>query len=177
MTNTENTFGSMDQVVVRRDDLLKILRENLEKHDTIFDASVSGYWVEVDKKLQEKKTEFEEKVKDVNEHFAFCYDKTKLRAGQKKQTNSFENLNANLNFNNSFGLAYPQNHADDYSKVIRMAELSVHNEFKLSSTEFDCYVLNRWAWKDMFKTTALSYIGNLGTGCYTIACSGMAVKF
>lgn len=163
--NNEPQYGTMDQVVVRRDDLLKVLKENKEKHDFVLKGAVEGYWVSLGKKLEEKKVEFEDKIKEVNDSFTYCFDRTKTKVEQKKQVNWIEDFNANISFTNHFGLPYPTNHGDDYDKIIRMAKMSVHNEFRLTSNEFDCYILNKWAWKEQFKTQSLGYISYI-TGCY-----------
>ncbi len=120
----------MQQVILTKAQLLPIVRENLEKHNNIFNASVSGYWQKAEEILTDK------------------------LAKVKKQEQ----------VDNYLGVTYPVSYVDHYNKVIRMLELSVEDNIKLSSSEFDAYVRNEWTWKANF----------LGTN--GIYCSGLSVS-
>jgi hypothetical protein len=51
----------------------------------------------------------------------------------------------------------PQDHTEDYDRVIRMLEMSVDEEVKLSASEFDQYVMDNWQWARAAKLVNASY--------------------
>lgn len=55
-------------------------------------------------------------------------------------------------------LIEPEDHTHDYDRVIRMLELSVDNEIKLSQAEFAQYVMDDWAWKHQWANSTLNYV-------------------
>lgn len=54
-------------------------------------------------------------------------------------------------------LAEPIDHTHDYERTIKMLEMSVSDEVKLSEAEFACYVMDDWSWKKQFLTTSMAY--------------------
>lgn len=50
-------------------------------------------------------------------------------------------------------LVEPESHAADYERAIRMLEMSVDTEVKVSDDEFRQLVLNEWHWRPMFAQT------------------------
>lgn len=57
-----------------------------------------------------------------------------------------------------FNLPAPQDHTDDYDRVIRMLEMSVDENCTLDAYEFDCYVRDNWTWSAATKMINASYI-------------------
>lgn len=51
----------------------------------------------------------------------------------------------------------PQDHTEDYDRVIRMLEMSVDDEVTLQAHEFDQYVMDNWQWAKMVRTLNASY--------------------
>lgn len=117
----------MNTIEIHRDKLLPIVKENQRKHDEIYSAAVSGYWVKAEEVLTKKLAQVQAKEK----------------------------------IDNYLGLAYPENHTDDYSRVISMIELSHQDVLDLSQQEFDCYVRNQWGWRNSFLTVNSFY----ASGC------------
>jgi hypothetical protein len=66
-----------------------------------------------------------------------------------------------LGFNTHWPLTYPENHLEDYDRVIDMLKYSVADKVELSSKDFDAYVRNNWAWRQSFLGTNTAYV----TGC------------
>lgn len=65
------------------------------------------------------------------------------------------------------GLAFPENHEDDYNRAIKMVELSADNVLNLSQSEFNQYVLNDWTWRNTFLSVSSVYCSGVAvTGCY-----------
>lgn len=56
-----------------------------------------------------------------------------------------------------FQLPEPQDHTDDYDRVIRMLEMSSDEIIELDYHEFDMYVRDNWAWSHAAKLINASY--------------------
>lgn len=56
-----------------------------------------------------------------------------------------------------FRLPEPQNHTDDYDRVISMLELSIDITIMLDTNEFDQYVRDNWVWSSAAKLINASY--------------------
>lgn len=59
----------------------------------------------------------------------------------------------------SLVLAPPHDHSDDYSRVLRMLDLSADDVIELQEGEYVQYVEDEWGWKRSFKAITSSYIG------------------
>jgi len=116
----------METITILKEKLLPLIKENKAKHDQIYDAAVSGYWVKAEEVLNEKLAEI--KIQEKIEPY--------------------------------LGLTYPENHTDDYNKVISMVELTSQDVIELNHQEFDQYVRNRWGWRNSFLGCNSTY----GTG-------------
>lgn len=57
------------------------------------------------------------------------------------------------------GLPEPEDHTDDYDRVLAMARMSVDDELELSEHEFGMYVMDQWEWKHAFAETTTMYGG------------------
>ena len=51
----------------------------------------------------------------------------------------------------------PLSYEDEYSRAIRMLELSVENEIELEADVFNQLVLDEWTWKNNFAMMASTY--------------------
>lgn len=51
----------------------------------------------------------------------------------------------------------PENHEEDYNKIISMLQMSINDEIVLDNREYDKYVLNNWSWKESFEFSKTSY--------------------
>lgn len=54
-------------------------------------------------------------------------------------------------------LPEPEDHTDDYDRVLRMAAMSVNDTLELSEDEFGQYVMDQWHWKQRFTDTTSVY--------------------
>ena len=52
----------------------------------------------------------------------------------------------------------PEDHTEDYDRVIAMLEMSVDDEVEIGAHQFDQYVMDRWEWARSFGQTTLSYL-------------------
>lgn len=54
-------------------------------------------------------------------------------------------------------LPVPENHSDDYERVLSMLRMDTRDEVQLDGRSFDQYVRDNWTWKQEFLTTTASY--------------------
>jgi hypothetical protein len=54
-------------------------------------------------------------------------------------------------------LPEPEDHTDDYDRIIAMLEMSLDDELELPQREFSQYALDDWGWKHDFINTASAY--------------------
>jgi hypothetical protein len=54
-------------------------------------------------------------------------------------------------------LPEPEDHTDDYDRVLAMAEMSVDEEIELNADDFAMYVMDQWHWKQSFTETTSYY--------------------
>jgi len=59
--------------------------------------------------------------------------------------------------NLSFGLVQPMDQTPEYDQAIKMCEMSVDDTIELSSHEFQCFVMDRWEWRDQFLMSNARY--------------------
>lgn len=57
-------------------------------------------------------------------------------------------------------LPWPEDHSDDYERVIEMLEWSDDEQLELNEHQFATYVLDQWGWQEKFTTTAAMYSGS-----------------
>ena len=57
-----------------------------------------------------------------------------------------------------FEFPEPIDQTADYDRAIAMLEMSLEDEIVLSESDFACYVLDNWGWKDMVGMTNSRYL-------------------
>lgn len=67
-------------------------------------------------------------------------------------------LKAGRQINQYIGLPEPEDHTDDYDRVIMMARMSLDDTITLSEDEFAMYVMDQWRWKQDFAESTLRYL-------------------
>jgi len=53
----------------------------------------------------------------------------------------------------------PQDHTDDYDRVIDMLEMEIRDELEIDEQQFKMYVRDDWSWKGQFTTSNATYTG------------------
>ena len=56
------------------------------------------------------------------------------------------------------GLPEPEDHTDDYDRILAMAEMSVDDTLQLSEDEFGMYVMDQWRWRQSFTDSTTLYV-------------------
>jgi hypothetical protein len=165
--SNQQEHGSLSSIVAKREVLLNKLKENRDKHNAIYDAAVSGYYLKIADELDFKKS--------VAEKLILEYDKKKKLALEKQQFSSVFKVSFNPT---QFSAAKPESHVQDYDKAILMLELSIYDSFNLTGQEFERYVMNNWEWKNSFISNATPYVTGFyqGTGVSFGGYSGLALS-
>ncbi len=154
---TDFSLGNFETVVVTKTDLLNKLEQNRDKHNALYDAAVSGYWLEAQKVVDKRKTEFAEAIVKVENKFK--YELAEVQAGvTAKDTSKRTTFGLYLEYQNAWPLKYPVSHLEDYQRIIDMLKFSVADKIELSMTDFDCYVRNNWSWKKEFVASNFNYV-------------------
>lgn len=167
---------SLNKIKVSREEILKIVEGNKEKHDQILKDAIEGYWIEAE--AFSKKNE-KEKLDQINKNHR--EQLKKLRKQRKEATKTLKDYtkkdleiikNKDKNKIAEFAYwrgKYPEDHGDEYIGTIRRLELCVDKEVELDTNEFDSYIRNKWTWRDSFLTCntgyVTSYYGTGSVGC------------
>ena len=101
-----------------------------------------------------------EVLKSNREEFLTIYE----AAMEKYRAAAIEKLESMLDaakngekIQHSFQLAVPNNYENDFSEAIAMIEWAIGDEIELDSSDFSCYVLNKWHWIDSFAGSVGAY--------------------
>lgn len=138
---------TLSLITISKDNLLQVLKENLEAHNELFNASTQAYHEARRARLEqmvEKSKALTKSLKKVLDGFK---PDDEENFGEAYQANPF----------NIAAVQKPVSHEDSYIAAIRKIELSVHDEFTLTEKEFGQYVLNQWSWAADFINTASAY--------------------
>jgi sugar diacid utilization regulator len=135
MAATFKRMGWEDrEVKVRRDELLSVLRENRERHVREFAAACIGYREVALRKLEDSFQEARAVVE-------------RLKEGQTVSVVGFR-----------ISLSVPVNYEKAYDQIIRMMEMSVDAEIELTASQFACFVMDDWEWKDEWAASIAQYV-------------------
>lgn len=126
---TVRHIGSF-HVTIAKDELLKALRANLQKHKEEFETAFRGYRNLCVKELRRRARE--------------------VKAGNAGDPRSWMR----------FDLQPPRNHERDYKQLIDMLEMAQEEEFKIDGTQFRQWVKDEWEWKDDFESTTAMYLAH-----------------
>ena len=55
-------------------------------------------------------------------------------------------------------LPEPEDHTDDYDRILTMAEMSVDEVIELQADDFAMYVMDQWHWKQSFADSTARYV-------------------
>ena len=135
MGQTFRQMGWEDrEVKVKRDELLIVLKKNREQHLKDYTEACAGYRERALARISEI---FEEAKGTINS----------LKEGQTVAFMGF-----------GFNLPVPQSHEKAYDQIIRMMEMSVDEEITLTCSQFGCFVMDDWDWKEQWSASNSVYM-------------------
>jgi hypothetical protein len=134
MAATFKRMGWEDrEVKVRRDELLSVLRQNRERHLKEYEAACVGYREVALRRIEEGFQEAREVV-------------GRLKEGQTVAVGF------------RISLSVPVSYEKAYDQIIRMMEMSVDTEIVLTASQFACFVMDDWEWKEEWASSNAQYI-------------------
>lgn len=140
----------MNTICVKKDELLKIIMNNKEKHIKEYNEAMRGYRIGVVEALENLIDDAAEFELIINRSLKDAQSGGELKTDWKLDT-----------FNQFNDLSQPESHEKDYTIAIGMIELDISDEVELTKNEYQQFVENEWVWSDTFK---LQVSGNLGIG-------------
>ncbi|MBN9120413.1 MAG: hypothetical protein J0I06_14860 [Planctomycetes bacterium] len=134
MAATFKRMGWEDrEVKVRRDELLSVLRQNREQHIRDYRAACIGYREVALRRIEES---FQDACEVVD----------RLKEGQTVAVGF------------RISLSVPVSYEKAYDQIIRMMEMSVDAEIELTASQFACFVMDDWEWKEEWASSNAQYI-------------------
>lgn len=127
---------SIKEVKVNRKKLLETLEKNLGTHKAAYEDALAGYYQQKDAKLAALHA-----------------------ATSAANSNSTEDTRRAVHraYQEFSGLPKPTDHSESYELAIEIMKWEEENEVKLSINDFQCYVRDKWNWKDQFRASVLNY--------------------
>lgn len=114
----------MNNVQIKREALLEVLKANRKQHRETFDKAITGFEAQAIETLNNA-----------------------LKAARKGVRQSVR-----------VHLEMPNDQTKDYDRKIQMFEMDVRDVLELTESEFACYVMDDWQWKDQFTRTTSQYL-------------------
>ena len=128
----------MKSVKVNKNELLDVVRANKEKHVAEYNEAMEDY-KEIVIKIAEKNVKIALK------------NRLKAKAGNVSGFDKWESLPSQ-----------PVSYEAEYSRAIRMLEMSVEVEMEIESAVFNQLALDEWGWENNFNLNAMTYKTMLG---------------
>jgi hypothetical protein len=130
----EENCGNLSSIVIDKNTLVTKLTENLNKHVEEYTEAVENFKVVV--------TDTIGRVISGLQGFDVELSMETSMHGLVKEV---------------YGLNKPTSHEHDYKLAIAKAQYDIHENMKLSETEFRNFVLDDWEWKSGFTTMISGY--------------------
>lgn len=140
---------------VKREDLLKTLIENREKHVKLYHEALAGYKAAAAQKLREDGEKARHQLEKNLKHVA-----AEIEEFDPERPSRFGD-HVVLIQQVVMTMPVPKCYAAAYDAAIDMARWDVNPTMKLSFAEFNCFVRDQWDWKSDFTETALHYTKSL----------------
>ena len=149
MRDLRNMASSEERTtVVTTSKLLETLRTNRASHLEEYKLAVEGYLVEARARLE---TQHELAKQELQKAYDRAQDELK-RYDPAKASDTIVFCKAI-----SFTLVAPRNYVDAYDQSIEMLEWETRETVELNTTEFRCFVMNKWDWMEEFKNVSMRY--------------------
>jgi hypothetical protein len=138
-----------DDFLARVTNMAPHRKEAMEENLLRFDEGVRCKRSELLEKVKENRSEHRKVFEDA---LAGWED-----AVVKRLATMVKNAKDKKKFELQVGLPQPQDHTNDYDRVIAMLELSVDETVVIDHRQFAQYYMDDWGWKNDFITTASTY--------------------
>lgn len=136
-------------VTVSRDKLLKTLEENRTKHVAEYREALVGYKKAASGALEKQIAKAKKAIEESAEILLNRIEQFDPEDPLKNQVVVLDRF--------SFNLEVPQNHERSYDVAIAMAQWEEGDTIELKQSEFQCFVLDDWDWKEQFLNVTKVY--------------------
>ena len=106
------------------------------------------------------KEEFLQKLRENREQHRAIFEKAQEGYCAfliKELEQRLEEVRRGLKVDRHIRLDEPMDHTSDYDQMISMAEMHQDSTIELTASEFACYVMDRWAWKQEWVGSVNAY--------------------
>lgn len=141
----------MRSVKAKTSELLGTIRANLEKHRAEYAEAFEGYKLEAQEALKVYQAQVQEAVNTVSK---------RVQESEQPRDKPVMLLDG-LRSVPLPTLRVPEDHSKDYEVVIRMLEFETQPTIDIDADQFECYVMDRWEWKDDFAVSHERYSKSL----------------
>lgn len=139
MGQTFRAMGWEDRTVkVKREELVSVLRDNRQRHIAEYVEACRGYRAAALKRIDE------------------VFDDVRGQIGRLREGQTIAVVGLH------FGLEVPASHEKAYDQIIRMMEMSVDEVVELTASQFGCFVMDDWDWKERWTVSNMAYLGGKG---------------
>ena len=140
MSETQKRVANFHGTQVEKARLLTTLAENREAHRVELGEALTGYYAaaadEITTLMEKQRLSFERNIQRAKEH------SDELRV-------SWDRLTVHA--------VKPQDHSDEFDAAIAKLEWETADQVVLGKTEFENFVLNKWAWTKDHLTSVASF--------------------
>ena len=167
----------MHNIKLNREELIKTIRNNLQEHITEYMHAYNAYlqvcreWLskttlQLTQDIDESKSVL---PPDISRYIAnnYTYRGWVHNIKDKPMTSGELSFSGKLLDNEVFDiqgllnkadLIAPENHVQDYIKILTMLEMSVDDVVSLTEVQFNQYVMDNWSWTNNFKHLNTTYL-------------------
>lgn len=111
-------------------------------------VDVDGLREIVQENREQHKEIYEEAVENFPQHVA---NELREKMEEAQEAEDVDDVPTRITFDR------PEEHLDDYDRVLRMLDMTVHDEITLTQQEFTQFVLDDWGWKKSFTQNTIGY--------------------
>lgn len=140
-------------VTVNRIKLLETLKANRDKHQSDYHDSLAGYKEQAKDALAKKVERARQSIDDNAEIISRKIDKFDPEEPLANTVIVMQQI--------SFQLEVPKDHTRSYDVAIQMAEWEVGETIELTQSQFQCFVMDDWDWKQKFEHLNKSYTNRM----------------
>lgn len=139
------------EVEVNRMKLIETLEKNKEQHVKDYKEALAGYKEKATEKLSEEylkaKVSLEKNLEQARKKIQDFDPEDPESTGYLQLINGVK-----------VEMRVPYNYEDEYDAAIDLAKWDVNETIKLSFFEFQCFVRDKWDWKDDFTAVSSMYV-------------------
>lgn len=126
MRDVMNGYLQSRDTDVKKDEILKTIKENREKHIAEYKEAVEGYKEAAIEAIENAVDKLKKRIND-------------LEDGEVLELAAIQ-----------FDLPVPRDHSQSYDLIIGQLELDINDVVKIRTDEYACFIEDQWDWKPAF---------------------------